>query len=146
MTKPTRHPWPPADDALMRDCYGRKPTREIAAAIGVSETAVRQRAKKLGVRFECEWPPERIERLRALYPTHTAAECAQIMGATIDGIHYAAHRHGLSKSREWIAERSRQNMQRPDHPAQRSRTAVPVRLRCPRQTTRPEDRAPDVPA
>lgn len=117
----TRHEWTEADDALLRDGYGRRPTREIAAAIGVSETAVRQRAKKLGARFECEWTPERIEQLRALYPTHTAAECAQIMGATVDGIHYAAYRHGLKKSREWIAERSRQNMQRPDHPAHRSR-------------------------
>lgn len=117
----SRHAWSGADDAIVRDCYGRKPTREIAAEIGVSETAVRQRAKRLGVRFECEWPPERIEQLRALYPTHTAAECAQTMGATVDGIHYAAHRHGLKKSREWIAERSREAMQRLDHPARKSR-------------------------
>ena len=68
----TRHPWPPADDALMRAEYGRTPTRELAARIGVTPGAVNQRAKKLGLDAgRSVWTPDRIAQLRGLYATHT---------------------------------------------------------------------------
>ena len=64
----TRHPWPPADDALMRTEYGRTPTRELAARIGVTPVAVNQRAKKLGLDAgRSVWTPDRIAQLRGLY-------------------------------------------------------------------------------
>lgn len=117
----SRHAWTDADDALLRAEYGKTRSRDLAAKIGVTMSSIHGRAKKLDLQFPPLWSAERVEQLRKLYPTHSAAECAQIMGMTVDGIHYAAHRYGMSKPREWIVENSRKQMERPDHPARKSR-------------------------
>lgn len=71
--KRTRHPWTPADNALMRAEYGRTPTRELAARIGVTPGAINQRAKKLHLDAgRAVWTPERIAQLRGLYATRAA--------------------------------------------------------------------------
>lgn len=105
----TRHPWPPEDIALLRAEYGRTPTRELAARIGVTPGAVIQRAKKLGLDAgRSVWTPERIAQLRALYPTCSAQECADIMGLTYKQIVHGVNRARLRKSREWVAQRMRE--------------------------------------
>lgn len=67
------------------------------------------------------WTHEHIEELRGLYASLSAQECADALGVSIHAVHHAVHRYGLSKTREWIVERSRQAMQRLDHPARQSR-------------------------
>lgn len=105
----TRHPWPPADDALMRAEYGRTPTRELAARIGVTPGAINQRAKKLGLDAgRSVWTPDRIAQLRGLYATHSAQECADLMGLTYKQVVHGVKRAGLRKSREWKVARMRE--------------------------------------
>lgn len=104
----TRHPWPPADDALMRAEYGRTPTRELAARIGVTPGAINQRAKKLGLDAGRRvWTPDRIAQLRGLYATRSAQECAELMGLTYKQVVHGVKRAGLRKSREWKVARMR---------------------------------------
>lgn len=119
--KRTRHRWTASDDSLLRDEYGRTPTRDIARQIGVSENATSQRAHKLGLRFEAIWTTERDAELRRLYPDNSAAECAALMGVDTKAVEYRSKRLGLYKSRDWIRERARQAMERPDHPARQTR-------------------------
>lgn len=102
-----RHTWTPADEAILRAEYGRTPTRDIASRIGVTTTAVRQRALKLGLHFAPVWTPERLEALRTLYATHSGQECADALGVSLNTVWHAVNKLGLRKSRDWIVERSR---------------------------------------
>lgn len=116
-----RHTWTPADDALLRAGYGVRPTREIAAEIGVSENATGRRAQKLGLRIAPFWTPERLKELARLYASLSAQECAEVMGCSLHSIVHAVQRHGLRKSHDWIVERSRQLLADPSHPARKTR-------------------------
>lgn len=51
MKKWVRHQWRPEDDELIRTHGGRMPSRELAAQIGCSLTALYTRRKLLGIRF-----------------------------------------------------------------------------------------------
>ncbi len=120
--KRTRHPWTPADEALLRAEYGRTPTRELAARIGVTPGAINQRAKKLHLDAgRAVWTPERIAQLRGLYGTRSAQECADLMGMTYKQIVQGVKRARLRKSREWIVERGRSLMNGPSHPGYATR-------------------------
>ena len=120
--KRTRHTWTPADNALMRAEYGRTPTRELAARIGVTPGAINQRAKKLHLDAgRAVWTPERIAQLRGLYGTRSAQECADLMGMTYKQIVQGVKRARLRKSREWIVERGRSLMNDPSHPGHATR-------------------------
>jgi len=119
--KRKRHTWTPAEEAIVRDGFGQRPTRDIAAEIGVTPTAVRQRAGKLGVRVPVIWTPGRIDTLRSLYETLTAQECADAMGVSLCAVSYAASKHGLRKPKAWIAERARMLITKADHPARQTR-------------------------
>lgn len=60
-------------------------TAEVAAKLGVTNSAARQRARSLGVDTSRKdlWPPERTARLRVLWAAgHTAAHCAKTLGLT----------------------------------------------------------------
>lgn len=63
------------------------------------------------------WTADDDATLRELYPTHTAAEIAAVIGCGIKAVYTKAFSAGLKKSRAWIAERTRQVMADPAHPA-----------------------------
>ena len=93
----------------MRAEYGRTPTRELAARIGVTPGAINQRAKKLGLDAgRSVWTPDRIAQLRGLYATHSAQECADLMGLAYKQVVHGVKRAGLRKSREWKVARMRE--------------------------------------
>jgi AcrR family transcriptional regulator len=120
----TRHTWPPEDEALLRAEYGRTPTRDLAARIGVTPGAINQRAKKLKLDAgRAVWTPDRIAQLRGLYATRSAQECADLMGLTYKQIVQGVTRARLRKSREWIAERMREAHQQGIGGGQRTRFA-----------------------
>ncbi len=116
----TRHTWTPAEDALLREHYASGPTTDIAARIGVTPNAARQRARTLGLSKPPCWTPDVVDTVKALFPEHSAGEIAQRVGRSERAIHDLAKRLGLRKSREWIAERARQRMADPTHPGRRT--------------------------
>lgn len=113
----TRHRWTAEDDALLRRLYPTTSSREIAPMIGVTQSAVQQRAKALRIRkpVVAIWTPELEARLRELYVDLSAADCADTLGLTLKQVESKAHQIGLRKSKAWIRDRARAVMQRPDH-------------------------------
>jgi hypothetical protein len=118
-----RHYWSAEDDALMRAHYADTPNKELAASIGVTRLAVCQRARTLGLHKPPGWTDENTDTFRRLYPILSAAEICEAMGISMNAVHYRAQHLGLHKTREWVAERARQNIAHPDHPARQSRFA-----------------------
>lgn len=71
-------------EAALRHWYGVKPTSELAAELGVSETALWAKARRMGLTAESygtsgDWFPDELETLRATYPLIGNA-CAPLCG------------------------------------------------------------------
>lgn len=115
-----RHTWTTKDEAWLRENYAQVSTRELAQHLGVSPTAIRQRAIALGVRKEVIWTAERKAQLVELYRSHSAMECAQLMGLGYKQVAYAAKRFALRKTRKWIAERCAANYAKSNNPGLRA--------------------------
>lgn len=120
MTARKIHAWPTADEALLRQHYGKLPTRELAAQIGVSPVAIRGRAAKLGLCWPVLWTAERIASLVAMYPEHTSAEIAAQLGIDEGQVVRQAQQMELKKSTAWKSARQKKIWQdNPDHGARR---------------------------
>ena len=113
-------PWTEAEDRRLRDEYGITPLSQLAAAMGRSASAVKQRARRIGISARAFWSPEEDAALRRIYPSKTAEECARWIGRSVSAIHDRATKLGLRKSREWIAEQSRLRMADPNHPGRKT--------------------------
>lgn len=99
--------WTEGEVVLLRDRYGEIPTRELAAVLGRSCLATKQKAMKLGLSAHRSHTEEELRAVRDLYPTHPASEIAErLYGAAgrtnrVVGI---VGRLGLRKWRRWPPE------------------------------------------
>lgn len=112
--------WTATEDRRLRDEYGITPLADLARDMGRTASAVKQRARRIGLSARAFWSPEEDAALRRIYPSKTAEECARWIGRSANAIHDRAHKLGLRKSREWIAEQSRLRMLDPNHPARQA--------------------------
>lgn len=123
MKRRTRYSWPPESDAILLDTYGTEATAaEIGVLIGTTRQSVLNRARKLGLqKTKHYWTPEQRDTVARLYDTHTSADIAAIIGRTAGSVYDMANKLGLKKSTEWIAERARERISDPHHPARLTR-------------------------
>lgn len=76
--------WTTLAEEHLRHWYGVKPTSELAAELGVSETALWAKARRMGLTAASygtsgDWFPDELETLRDLYPLIGNA-CAPLCG------------------------------------------------------------------
>lgn len=97
--------WTPKRDAVLRELWGTIPTADLARRLGVSESAVKSRARKrLGLPPRRErWTPAMDARLRELYPAATAAAVARAVGRSEKAVHQRAKLLRLVKHPHWPA-------------------------------------------
>lgn len=79
-----RKTWTTFAEEHLRHWYGVKPTRELAAELGVSESALYAKAGRMGLTAASlgtsgDWFPDELETLRATYPLIGNA-CAPLCG------------------------------------------------------------------
>lgn len=92
--------WTAAADAILRDKWGVVATRALADELGRTMSAVKQRARKLGMFHRRRFSAEEVQLVRDLYPTHTAAQVAERLygkGRAAKAIFCLAKRLGLRK-------------------------------------------------
>lgn len=98
-----RH-WSAADDAVLRDGYGRVPAADLAARVGRGAEAVRQRARALGlakpVTARITWTAEADATLRAGYRQTPVADLATRLGTTAEAVWKRAQVLGLATPRQ----------------------------------------------
>lgn len=96
------------EDDHIREWYGKRKVKDIAADLGRSESAVGRRARRIGVNFQREviridgkgfvrWSDEEVEILCRLYPTHDRNELAVILNRHPDSVWHKAKRLRLKK-------------------------------------------------
>lgn len=92
--------WTPELDQVLRDKWGVVPTRGLAEELGRSMLAIKQRARKIGLRNRRRFTPDEVQLVKDLYPTHTAAQIAKRLygtGRSAKAIFTLAKRLGLRK-------------------------------------------------
>lgn len=92
--------WTPELDQILRDKWGVVPTRDLAEELGRSMLAIKQRARKIGLRNRRRFTPDEVQLVKDLYSTHTAAQIAKRMygtGRSAKAIFTLAKRLGLRK-------------------------------------------------
>lgn len=95
----------PAQDAVIREYYGRVPVDTLAHVLERTECSVKSRATKLGLSLtrRREWQPAELDILRELYPTTDTQQLADMLNRTVDSITSQANIQGVHKTREYIA-------------------------------------------
>jgi hypothetical protein len=99
--------WTPAEDALLRERYGKVRTRDLAAELGRTHLATKQKAMKLGLCARRAHAAEEITVVRELYPQHTAAEIAERLYGTAERVNRVikiVEKLGLRKWCYWPQE------------------------------------------
>lgn len=66
------------------------------------------------------WTEDKIAILREFYPGQRTAEVAALLHCSVNSVHHKAGQLGIKKTREAIAQRAREAMADPNHPARRS--------------------------
>jgi hypothetical protein len=106
-----RRTWTTLAEERLRSWYGVKPTRELAAELGVSETALWAKAGRMGLTAASygtsgDWFPDELETLRETYPLLGNA-CAPLCGhsprqvssrACYERLHRITKRHRVPRN------------------------------------------------
>lgn len=106
--KRMRTPWTIEDIRYLETHYGVKKTREIAAYLNRSATAVRAMAYLVGITapVAMDWSETEIEIVRRDYPAGVALAdiCARLNGRAPKSVCWMARRLGLKRPGYWCAE------------------------------------------
>lgn len=103
-----RKRWTREDEAVLRAQYERGDHDAIAAALGVTTNAMRQHARKLGLRKAVDAYKKRMltaaeqDLLRQRYPHQSTASVAALLGVTVEQCYAFANRMGLKKTAEYL--------------------------------------------
>jgi hypothetical protein len=96
--------WTPDEESLLRERYGKARTRDLAAALGRSMLAVKQKAMKLGLDAGRAHTDEEIDAVRSLYADRTAIEIAERLYGTaekVNRVNRLVVKLGLKKWPSW---------------------------------------------
>ena len=98
--------WTPHLDNLMRRHYPKGDLDELAARIGVTRTAIKSRAKVLGLKRKVNlrrpWTERQLGILRRHYATTLNEELAGCIGISQSTMRHKARELGLEKDAEWL--------------------------------------------
>ena len=122
--------WTPHLDNLMRRHYPKGDLDELAARLGVTRTAIKNRAKVLGLRRKVNlrrpWTERQLGILRRHYATMPPEWLEEKTHHSRCCIEKKAHALGLHKSHEYRSELGRQAAQRPGFIATRFKKGEPA--------------------
>lgn len=93
-------------ELVMRD-YGRVPSRELAAAVGRTVGALKQKARKLGLVASRAYTADEERMVRELYASHTADQIAVALYGTdakILRVRKLVEKLGLRKWPQWSSD------------------------------------------
>lgn len=102
--------WSASDEAELRRLYPKLPVPEVARRLNRTQTAVRSRAKVLGVtrgRRRRYWTPEEDGLLRTRYAREFTKAIAADLGRPTRSVYQRAAALGLRKDPDWVAENCR---------------------------------------
>lgn len=113
--------WSERDEQLLRELYATMPLKAIGEQLGRTATAVKQRAKLIGLRRGGRqvWRPEEIETLRRLYADLPTQQIAELLGRTAHKVYAKANTLGLAKSEAYLASPAACRLRRGDNIGQR---------------------------
>ena len=90
--------WTPAEDAVIRDLYGKVPVKQIAEQLGRSYGSVVERANRIGYRTRAHYTPAEIALIRAEYPNTPTKVLAAKIGKPWRAVEQWAKNNGICKS------------------------------------------------
>jgi len=94
-------PWSIQEETLLKELYYPTNTvKDVAKRIGRSVSAVRQKARLLGLSDGHAWSKKELNLLRKLYPSKTAQEIANQIGRTVGVVRLKVFRLGLKKRKQ----------------------------------------------
>lgn len=111
--------WTPDEVALLRRCYGSKPTAYLVERLPHDEQAIEVKASELALakdkrRFKGRkmprWTDEQVARLQLLYPTRSNLEIARELGRSVKSVVSKAQGMGLRKDEQRLQEMGRSNV------------------------------------
>lgn len=88
-------PWSPVEDKYLRDNWGKASSKELAAALGRSQSAVQKRAQAIGLSRPDEWIEAELVLMRELYEKEGPKGLAMRLGRTPKAVQQQALRMGL---------------------------------------------------
>lgn len=100
--------WSASADDKLRALYADTELARLAFLLKRSESALKQRARKLGLKRRRFWTAAEIKILRKRYPTELAAAIAKDLGRNAGQVHRQAKVLGLKKVDGWAAQCTRQ--------------------------------------
>ena len=95
--------WSEAELKLVRKLYPLGKVKEIARRTGRTETAIKGRAQRLGVKGPAiqpaypVWSKKELNLLRKLYPTTTAEAIAKRLGRSVHALRLRIVKIGIKK-------------------------------------------------
>lgn len=103
LARPRAKLWTPKLDAVVRRLRGRGHTHaDIAARLGLTVLALRNRAPKIGVRTRVNYTAAEDAKLRDMFWTHSSREMAAAIGRPLEGVLGRLQLLGLKgKFRSW---------------------------------------------
>jgi hypothetical protein len=109
--------WSPAAEQKLRALYGREPVARISFLLKRTETAVKSRAKLLGLQSGRRhiWTPAEDKVLRARFPHEKTASVAKDLGLDTQQLFVRARRLGLSKTAKYLASPDACRLRRGEH-------------------------------
>lgn len=97
-----RH-WSPAADAKLRKHYATMPWPQLCFQLKRSESAIRQRARKLGLELREFWTAAEIRVLRKRYRNEATEAIARDLGREREAVYAKANALGLHKTKKFMA-------------------------------------------
>ena len=95
--------WTPAEDAVIRDFYGKVPVKQIAEQLGRSYGSLVERANRIGYRTRAHYTPAEIALIRAEYPNISTKVLAEKIGKPWRALEQWAKNNGICKSEKYRA-------------------------------------------
>ena len=96
-----RNRWTPERIAILVDNYPVSSDKEVADLTGMSPSAVRKKAKKLGLcKYHNKIWMERAEIIRSNFQTHSYAELAKMVGISKSDVRHYIKELGLRRTRK----------------------------------------------
>lgn len=109
-----RRTWSPAAEDKLRALYGTTPLPRLAFLLKRTPSAIRSRAKRLGLTtgFHQPWTPGHEAELRRRYPNEVTEAIAQDLGRSPSSVYQRAYDLGLKKSSQFLASGKAGRIQR----------------------------------
>ena len=104
--------WSKEEITYLKRYWAKSPDpKEVARKLGRTYSAVRQKARLLGIlrdeKYSAAWTPQMIKLMKKLYPNHSCEEIGRLIGKSARTVQSKGYTIGLRKDPEWLREQSK---------------------------------------